>query len=178
MELFKMGDNYLVDLNKEWISTIKEFRELLKRDKDRAKKQAQREFTFIYHYLDFRSQFREYPEDARLKESLRNADLPEDLKIEKDQDLLAAVNRYKELRETRTLKVIKGAYKATDSLAEYFNTVEIKEPDVAKNLMSSLGGIGKLLSSLKELEEQVKRELSEDAGIRGDKQKGITEDPN
>jgi len=165
-------------MDKEWISTIKEFKKLIIRDKDRNKKQAQKEFTFIYHYLDFRSQFSNYPDADRLKEALRNADLDQALAINKDKDLVEAIIRYKELRETRSLRIIRSSYSAIDKLSVYFDKVEVKEADEAKSLITSLGGIGKLLGSIKELEEQVKRELSEEAGIRGDKTKGLTEDPD
>lgn len=178
MELFKLNDEFLVDLNKEWIGTIKEFKEVLTRDKDRHKKKAQREFTFIYHALDFRSQFVNYPDGDRIKESLRNADLEEDYKWEKDEKLVNAYNKYEELRLTRSLRIIRGAYIGIDKLTVYLNTMKIEEADEAKTLMTTLGGLGKLIGSIKDLEEQVKRELTEDSGIRGDKTKGFSEDPD
>jgi hypothetical protein len=114
MKLFEIDSTTrLVNLNKEWISTIKEFKKLITRDKGsegdadgRRKLQAIREFTFIYHYCDYRSKFTNYSEKDKYYECLRNADLPGDLEIKKDEDLLNAIIRYKSLQEVPSLKVL------------------------------------------------------------------------
>lgn len=178
MELFILKEDYLVDLNKPWISTILEFKKILLRDKDRYKKRAMKEFTFIYHYTDFKSHYREYSDEERLKESIRNAQLEEDFKLEKDSDLVAAIERYKTLRDTRALKIIRAAFRAVDSVTEYFNTLTIVDADAAKNLMVTIGGMSKTLASLSEMEKQVMNELTEEQGIRGNSLKGLREDPN
>jgi hypothetical protein len=177
-ELFVYNEEtYLVDINKAWISTIKEFKKLILRDKDRFKKQAIKEFTFIYHYIDFRSQFRDYIGIDKFKECLRNAELPEDLDIEKDEDLKAAIERYSELRMTKTLNIVKSGMIAIDALASYYKTARVTNGKEAKELTGSLKDLGAVIASTKELDEQLMRELKDDAGIRGSKEKGLTEDP-
>lgn len=111
-ELFTIKEDFTVDLNREWISTIREFKALLVRDKGskgdtggRKKLQAQREFTFIYHYCDYRSTFTNYSEKDRRTNALKNAGFKEDFDINKDEELCQAVEVYKALQETPAVKI-------------------------------------------------------------------------
>ncbi len=177
MELFILGEDKLANIDKVWISTISEFREILKRDKDRYKKQAIAEFTFIYHFLDYRSPFRNYTDVEKVRACLKNAGLPEDFEYNKDNKLVEAMNMYRSLTETKTLKFIRGAFRATDALTDYYNTVTVGNSKSAKELTSSIKDTGAMIANLKELEEQVQKELSEASSLRGESVKGYREDP-
>lgn len=186
-ELFTLNNEYVVELNREWISTIEEFKVLLRRDRGskgdadgRKKLQVQREFTFIYHYCDFKSQFREYPEHERWQEAMRNAGL-DDKDI--DDAVKAAIDRYKSFQETRSLKIINSAFIGIDKLREYFEDVDLTEKDLndrlvndSKKLSSNIKDVAGLLKGLTELEEMVKAELEEKTRIRGDAKRGNRED--
>ena len=113
IKFFELDKYRVVDLNKEWISTIKEFKKILTRDKGskgdvdgRKKLQAIREFTFIYHYCDYASKFGNFSEEDKLSQCIANADLPEDFNYTKDDDLVAAISKYKQLQETPALKLL------------------------------------------------------------------------
>lgn len=221
VELFKIDPNTrMVDLNKEWISTIKEFKKILSRDRgskgdnDGKKKLfATKEFTFIYHYCDYASKFDNYAEDDKLKECLLNAELPVDLDYKKDEDLLAAIIRYKSMQDSATLKLLNEAkeglhsthklirkirialesqIEATD-FAEFLtqekettdetksNSKKIDDPitkmiKAYKGLIEITNSVGPVLRNIKELEEDVKKELGDKASLRGGKEKGIRED--
>lgn len=211
MTLFEIDPNTrMADLNKTWISTIKEFKILLKRDRGsegdvdgRKKLQAIREFTFIYHFCDYKSKFANYDEDSKRKECLINADLPPDLDITKDKEFGDAIIKYKELQETPELKLL-------NELKEGIHTAHKVVRKIRVNLESTLGSISldeledednkkridpiqKLTSSLKslmniqetlprtlksinELENEVKKQLEDTSGLRGGKVKGTRED--
>ncbi len=116
IRFFELNKYRVVDLDKEWISTIKEFKKILTRDKGskgdidgRKKLQATREFTFIYHYCDYASKFSNYSEDDKLKACQLNADLPDDFDYTKDEDIVAAVKKYRDLQETPALKMLAEA---------------------------------------------------------------------
>ncbi len=175
MKLFTLGEDYLIELNKEWISSVEEFRYLLKRDKDRFKKHVMKEFLYIYHYVDYKSQFVHFAEKDREEEALKNAGLT---RSDIDEHLVAAVSKYKSLQETRSMRLINGGFKAIDKVNDFFDALIIADPDDAKKVMEAVGKIGSAIANLKELENQVKREMAEDAGIRGDKEKGLREDAN
>lgn len=113
-ELFILNERtMLVELNKVWISTIKEFRVILERDKGskgdaqgRKKIQATREFTFIYHLVDYRSQYADYSEKDRLEAALKNSDLDPKFDYTKDEELNQAVEVYSAFRETSGLLLL------------------------------------------------------------------------
>lgn len=176
-ELFILGEDKLVELNKPYISTIKEFKKLILRDKNRDKKRAIAEFTFIYHFCNFKSPFRTYADSEKAKACLKNAGIEEDFEYTKDVDLMEAIKIYTSFIETKTLKFIKGAFRATDALTDYYNTVTIQDSKSAKELTGSLKDTGGIINNLRELEEQVKKELAESSALRGDSVKGHREDP-
>lgn len=112
-ELFVLNpETQLVDINKPWLSTIKEFKVLLKRDKgtvngnERRKLRAEKEFTFIYHLVDYRSSFADFSEEERLASALANSDFDPKFDYQKDEALAAAVEVYKALRDTPGLLML------------------------------------------------------------------------
>jgi hypothetical protein len=117
VELFVLDPaTRMVDLNKEWISTIKEFKKILSRDRaskgdmdGRRKLQATKEFTFIYHFCDYASKFGNYSEEDKFKQCVANSELPENFDYKKDEELLTAMAKYKEMQETPALKVLNEA---------------------------------------------------------------------
>lgn len=214
--LFVLNEStFLVELNKEWISTIKEFRALIKRDKGikgdtqaRQKLKAQKEFTFIYHYCDFRSQYANYSEKERRTNALQNAELEPNLKIEDDPDLLAAVEVYLALQETPALKMLlelkegihvgtKVVRKIRESLENKLDEIDLDEVDASKEkdknsrvdpierinnrlkmIMETAKQLPDTLESIEELEQKVKKELADAPTLRGGATKGAQEDPN
>jgi len=211
VELFVIGKDRLVELNKTWITTIKEFKKIVTRDKGsdgdadgRRKLQAIKEFTFIYHFCDYRSQFINYGNLDREIEAIRNSDLPPDFKYEKDSDLLEAVARYQSFQKSPALKVLEesreglhSAHKVIkhirESLEKRLSTATFKAIDTEatvddteiitniakglKSLMELTTTIGPALKNIKNLEEEVKLELGDKQELRGDKELGHREDP-
>jgi len=215
VQLFQLGKYRMVELDREWISTIKEFKKILVRDRGtkgdleaRKKLQATKEFTFIYHYCDYKSQFGNYSERDRLAESIRNAELPLDFDYTKDEDLVLAIKKYRDLQETPALKVLTEAKeglhtahrvirKIRTSLETKLEAADFDELEVVeekgktkivdpitkmtsslKALMDLTNQVGPALKNIKELEEEVKKELGEKKALRGDKEKGVREDPD
>ncbi len=212
MKLFELDPaTRMVNLNKEWISTIKEFKKLITRDKGsegdadgRKKLRAIREFTFIYHFCDYRSKFVNYSEQDKYLECLRNAELSTELDIEKDPDLLSAIIRYKALQEVPALKVLnelketlhsahRVVKKLRDNLEVQLTKLDVipdddedssaKKKDPIVVLTNSLTAVmdiaNRIPASIKAIEEQeekVRKELGEENMIRGDAKLGIREE--
>jgi len=174
IRFFELNKYRVVDLDKEWISTIKEFKKILTRDKGskgdidgRKKLQATREFTFIYHYCDYASKFSNYSEDDKLKACQLNADLPDDFDYTKDEDIVAAVKKYRDLQETPALKMLAEAreglhsahkvirkirYYLEEELAnlDFSNIIEEDEEE-GKNKKKKVDPVTKLTVSLQNL---------------------------
>ena len=178
-ELFKLDDEFLVEINKEWISTIPEFKKIITDDKGskgdtqaRKKLHATKVFTFIYHYCDFQSQFSDFEEDARRDESLYNAGLTEE---DVNTTVEIAIDKYKKLQETRVLKLLAASNGAIDKLGQYFEDIDFSLMDASgkfvydpKSIMASITNLDKVYGGLKDLESRVKKELKETARVRGD----------
>lgn len=188
-ELFKLDDEYLVELNREWISTIPEFAKIIRDDKGskgdtqaRKKLHAKRVFTFIYHYCDFQSQFVDYGAERRREEALHNAGLCED-----DVTIVAveiAIDKYNRLQDTRILRLLKSANGGIDKLTDYYDNIDFELRDINDKLMYSpkefqtmVATLDKTYEGVKSLENRVKKELKEAARVRGDVELSEMETP-
>ena len=133
IELFELGENYTVVLNKPGIYTIPEFKLLLNRDKGgvgdatgRFKKKAIRELTYIYHMYDFRSPFENYKDDERVSEIEAMTQITQK-DVDEDPELQDAIKRYKQMVDNcsvmlRGLRIMK---RSTDKMWASFDTKEI-----------------------------------------------------
>jgi len=187
-ELFILNDEFMVELNKEWISTIANFKVILKLDKGskgdadgRRKLHAQRVFTYIYHYCDFASQFIDYPNHKRHEKALSNAGLEDKHVTAYVKD---AIKMYKSLQDTQILRLLTSAKKAIGHLESYYTEVDFNDRDAAdrlvhtpKSVLDSLNGLAKVVTSIDTLEEQVKKKMKEKHRARGDASIGSFEDP-
>ncbi len=178
MKLFRLNAEYEIEPEKDTIMLVPEFAALwtLKYNKGtgdhdgRERKRGQAELTFLYFYCDYRSEFSELNVSERKEAALNAAGLPEDYAISGTLD--AARVKYLEMQETRELKLLTSAYGTIDKLRDYFDNVVIDDKN-AKNTLESLAKVGTVLTGLKKLEEQVRKQEQKEGGIRGDSEKGF-----
>ena len=182
MELFKLNDDFMVDLNKEWIQLHEPFRKIYLRDKGntsnhykgRFKFQAQKEFTYIYLLCDYRSNLINYSEEDRKVEAKRVSGL--DAGWKPDKELNDAIEHYKSLQNTRSLRLLSAAFKKIDNMIELLDaTAETIEISEVNDTLKAMKDIGSLLKTLTELENNVKKELSETGSGRGNVEIGENE---
>lgn len=193
MRLFEIDpDTQLVSLNKPWIQLIPEFNELLKRDKGSKgdyrgdkKLKATKEFTFIYHMVDFGSPLRDWNEDEKFKESLRYAELEES---DIDEKVLIAKKHYHSLflKAARSLRTYKSMLKAVDGMDLYFENLDFTQKDKKGELVNdpisvanTIAKMDNVYTAIKNFEKRVEDELkSESTGIRGTAELGDIEEGN
>jgi len=116
-------------------------------------------FSYIFHAYDWTSPYATYSEEERLErlkqDYFNGEDPPMDV-------LTPAIDLYNELLKTDTIRLLESARKAVRELQDYFNKVRIvgmdKEGAEAKNLMSNLKDVGNIIKSLKQWEEEVRKE--------------------
>ena len=178
MELFVLNeDDHLVYLNKEWIQLHEPFYDVYKRDKGqsdgihsgRYKMQATKEFTFIYHYLDYRSKLVNYSDSERRRHSIKDAGLPDNWVP--DRLVEAAIEKYKELQDCRELRLLRAAYKTVDVAIEQLEKIQVVDEDSVKLLQS----IPKIIKQLEDSEKMVKSSLQATSNSRGDVEIGENE---
>ena len=170
-----------VELNTPEILLIREFAALMdiKRNKckedpeGKYKLRAFREFTYIYLAIDWMSPYRDYYEQDRHQEALRDANITEE--EFNNPEFRAACRKYRALQdETRSIKLLKAAQNVIDKFVDHFNNIDVEERDEqtgkpiykTKDVMAEISSLHKVHEELVILESQVKKEISETSSIR------------
>lgn len=168
-------------LNEPTILLIKEFGALMDEGRNKCKDdpngnhklRAFREFTYIYLMLDWQSHYAQFSEQERNTAAKQDADLTEE--EYNDPIFRAACRKYRELQESaRDIKLIKAAQNKVDELIDYFNhgsdlserTEDGKPIFKAKDIMSEMSLVSKVLDELEDLEARVKKKQKAVSGLR------------
>lgn len=181
-------DTQEVDLNKEWIHLVPEFKTLLLRDKGSAgdyrgdkKLRARKELTYIFFMESFTSPILEWDPQKKEEEALRCAGLT---RQDIDKEILAAQTFYHGyIRKcSRSLRTLDSLWQGMEALDKYFAEVDFDKKDslkrsvyTAKDYIDNIKNLPKMNSAIKEYEKQVDEELRQNNGIRGNKTLGLTE---
>lgn len=166
---------------------IPEFKQIWDRDKDPDKVKAYQELSYITFLCDasLDNPYRNYAEFDRDKVLKKDFFGTED--AETDELVDKAIEKYKETQDTVSVRLLRSARSAADKLSKYFDKVDFDQMDKmgkpvysAKDLSSNLKEIGSIVKSLSVLEDQVKKEQTNSARIRGGIEIGDYEiaDPN
>ena len=187
MNLF-IYEDYSLQLNKPELLLVKEFAELFTLkwntgydgDKDgRKRTRAFKAFTYIYLVYDWKSPYAEYSDTEKIAAAIEDTQLTQ--KEINDPALVEASVKYRQIQETRTLKLLSDAYCMIDELRLYFRTTSLQERDPetgkpihsAKEAMANLAALGKTVEGLQQLEYMVKKEQEKEKGLRGNAEKGM-----
>lgn len=126
------------------------------------------ELGAVYFYTDHRSPYAVYDESERVEK------ICQDLKVKFSPKVKGAIDKYKELSETSAVKLLKSARSSVTKLEKYFATINLNVLDDngkpiyhAKDLISNLANMAKVVNGLEELEEIVKRHEQKDNPNRG-----------
>lgn len=151
------------------LALIDEFRTLIKRDK----KRADREFTYIYLALNWKSPYANFSELERHEAALKDAHLTEE--EFNDPDFRAACRKYRALLESnRYVRLLKSAEQVTDKIIDYFNNIDLEERDETtgkyvnkvSDIQKAMENASKQIETLKMIESLVKKEIAEQSAIR------------
>ena len=171
MGLFDIKNDVII-LNPDAF-VIPEFHEIWEDDKKKGKPKATKILTYIYFLCDFKSPYAVYPKHERLKK-LENDFLKEDYLLAEQPLVKHAIAKYKEFQETPSMRLLESAKVACGKLSDYFETLDFKELDdsgkpvyQAKDVAANLKAVGGIIESLNKTEDQVKKEVTASAKIRG-----------
>ena len=133
--------------------TIKEFKKL-----------KIEELSFIYFMCNHNSPFAVYEWDQRTIET-KNSIFGEEKNWVPSVNLLKACDKYSNLLETSSVKLLKAAKESVVKLEKYFRSIDLTILDDngkpiyhAKDLIANLSNMGKVVDGLSRLEEIVKKE--------------------
>ena len=168
-----------VILNTADLALIGEFKKLIKRDKEKA----DREFTYIYLAIDWKSPYSNYSEQERHEAALQDANISEE--EWNDPDFRAACRKYRALQESnRYVRLLKSAELVTDKIVDYFNNVDLEERDEqtgkyvnkVSDIQKAMENAAKQIEVLKQIESLVKKEITEQSQIRAGATEGFVPD--
>jgi hypothetical protein len=180
--------NGIVSIENENILLIKEFEDLLedgrnktKEDKTGKKKtRAFRELKYIYLFFDWESPYFQFPEQERHAEALKDSRLT-DAEFN-DEVFRIACRKYDAMQNSSLdIKLLKAAMSAVEKQIFYLDHVDLQERDTvtgkpifkSKDLIAEIKGCKDLISSLTELEMQVKKGLNTESSLRGNAEVGM-----
>ena len=179
----------MVTLNKEWISTVPQFRAIIARDKiSRYKPKATAEFTYLFHLLDFHSPLENTNKNDRKKKALEYAGLLDrENDLDNDPIFQDAVEEYKYLLDNSSVslqsyRAMKYSRQAMDISLGNRNYDSMDNNgrliyDMKKD-QESIINMPKVIAALDEMEEKVKQEMMDTFEMRGGASKGGQEDPD
>ena len=168
-----------VILNSADLALIDEFRTIIKRDKERA----DREFTYIYLAIDWKSPYSNYSEQERHEAALKDAHITEE--EWNDPLFRAACRKYRALQESnRYVRLLKSAELVTDKITDYFNNVDLEERNdntgayinKVSDVQKAMENAAKQIETLKMIESLVKKEIAEQSQIRAGATEGFVPD--
>lgn len=160
---------------------IDAFSAIWKRDKSKDKNKAYKELAFVFYMEDYRTVYNQYI--GKEREEIIKTDLKLPKEWEPDEKVKLALDKYRELNTTMSMELLEDALFGVNKLREYFKGVDFLEVtkdgrmahDPAK-FKGVLKDLPEIVKSLKKLREEIRQELDEDAGVRGQVQKGMFED--
>lgn len=147
---------------------LKEFKKIWSRDRSRGKDKSLKELAYVYHVADYQSIYRNYHIDTR--EAKIKLDLFDDRQWNPDKDILAAIEKYKELQTTLSMQLLDDVELGLTKLRDYFRDIEFDDDDngtQAKNFIANVQKMGDVVKGMKSLREEVEKELTDMMQLRG-----------
>ena len=162
---------------------IEPFRSLIRRDRGtpgdsqgRLKAEVSRQLAYVYHMTDHRSPYMQSYTDEEQRSQVICDDIWGKLETSFSPDDLVeeCIQKYKELTDSPVSQLLKSGYGALMKLKRHYDTLDLTERDDnnrlvnnPKDVISSLANLGKVVKSIEELEDQVRKKMDSSANIRG-----------
>lgn len=183
MELFEVDQNNNVTFSPEAL-TLAPFKKLWTRDRNRLKKNAIEQMSYIYFMCDYKSDYNNIRDLQERSEIVKEACVSDMKGFKEDSDIKAAMKFYTDRSRTVSMSLLENARDAVDRLSIFLATIDFSELDNKgglkfnpKQISDTIATLGKQVDSLAALEEQVKKEISAKSELlKGGKEKSILED--
>ena len=169
---------------------IDEFKKLLEPSRNKCKEdplgldhiRADREFTYIYLAIDWKSPYANYSNQERHEAALKDAHITEE--EWNNPEFRAACRKYVALQDSnRYVRLLQAAQEVTDKIIDYFHNVDLQEQDEqgkylikVKDVQASMKEAADQIETLKQIESLVKKEVMEQSQIRGGAVEGFMPD--
>ncbi len=162
---------------------IPEFKDIYSRDKSKDKAKAIQQLSYVYFIADYKSPYVSSLSPDALKRVV-GKDFMKKEDYEPDSKVSAAIDKYKELQRTPSMLLLDASLQTVHNLTDYLQNVNLQERDKndkpiykPSDVTSSLKSIGGIVESLNKVRENVEKEITATAQLRGQRRKGNREDP-
>lgn len=150
--------------------------------KQRSKDKVKKELAYVYFFADFKSDFADILDDKERSAEIKHIlELPNDW--EPSEDVLNAVEFYKDRQSTSSMHLLETALQFTKKLKKFYDEVDLNERDEkgkpihnVRALQQSASELSEMTDNLKSLREAVSKEVEEQSRVRGGGQIGYFED--
>ena len=169
---------------------IEEFKKLLEPSRNKCKEdssglehlRADREFTYIYLAIDWKSPYANYSNQEKHEAALKDAHITEE--EWNNPEYRAACRKYVALQDSnRYVRLLQAAQEVTDKIIDYFHNVDLQEQDEqgkylvkVKDVQAAMKEAADQIETLKQIESLVKKEVMEQSQIRGGAVEGFMPD--
>lgn len=169
---------------------IGEFKKLLEPSRNKCKEdpsglshlRADREFTYIYLAIDWKSPYSGYSNQERHEAALKDGEITG--AEWEDPDFRAACRKYVALQDSnRYVRLLQSAQEVTDKIIDYFHNVDLQEQDEqgkylvkVKDVQAAMKEAAAQIETLKQIESLVKKEITEQSTIRAGATEGFIPD--
>ena len=169
---------------------IDEFKKLLEPSRNKCKEdstglehlRADREFTYIYLAIDWKSPYANYSNQEKHEAALKDAHITEE--EWNNPEFRAACRKYVALQDSnRYVRLLQAAQEVTDKIIDYFHNVDLQEQDEqgkylvkVKDVQAAMKEAADQIETLKQIESLVKKEVMEQSQIRGGAVEGFMPD--
>ena len=169
---------------------IEEFKKLLEPSRNKCDKdpsglehiRADREFTYIYLAIDWKSPYANYSNQEKHEAALKDAHITEE--EWNNPEFRAACRKYVSLQDSnRYVRLLQAAQEVTDKIIDYFHNVDLQEQDEqgkylvkVKDVQAAMKEAADQIETLKQIESLVKKEVMEQSQIRGGAVEGFMPD--
>ena len=169
---------------------IDEFKKLLEPSRNKCDEdpsglehiRADREFTYIYLAIDWKSPYANYSNQEKHEAALKDAHITEE--EWNNPEFRAACRKYVALQDSnRYVRLLQAAQEVTDKIIDYFHNVDLQEQDEqgkylvkVKDVQAAMKEAADQIETLKQIESLVKKEVMEQSQIRGGAVEGFMPD--
>lgn len=181
MKLFDIDNNHKLTIHPEAL-LIQSFKLLWDGDNSKDKKVALKELAYVYFMTDYKSPYEKYDKDEKHLQICE--DVMGDTKYKPSAEVLKAIEVYKNLQQTFSMKFLESAKTASRELMRFFDTVDLQERTdkgapiyKPSDITSALSQSVKVIEALDRWTEKVQKEQElTDARITGGGTAGYFED--
>jgi len=152
-------------------------------DETEGKVEAIKKLSYIYFLCDYKSPY-VLSVPPELVAKLVSKDFMKDEDYEPSPDVLAAIDKYKQLQKTPSMGLLEAATITIHKLSDYLTHVDLNERDKSgkpvykpSDVTNSLKSMGGIVESVAKVQEQIEKETIAKGKLRGQRKKGNREDP-